>query len=182
MEELNYAIIADVAWDIIIRIALVFCAALYALVTRNKSENDGIIEKLDTFAIGLFIIGAFPVLFIVGIYKGIDHLIKRRKEKHCFWHRTEGTTAHSLTILLRENGQLMVNRCETMVEYYWDKQNGFCEKVTRVGYEKVFLVLKNRWEEVYRDESIDTNLDEERVYEMVQNNIKRQKNIEYGNL
>ena len=54
----------------------------------------------------------------------------------------------------------MVNKCETFVEYYWDEQNGFCEKWTTVGYEKVFMAPKNRWEEVYRDESIDTNLDE----------------------
>ncbi|MCR4848230.1 MAG: hypothetical protein K5920_05225 [Bacteroidales bacterium] len=179
MKELlqNNTIIADVAWDIIIRVALVFCVALYAIVTRNKSENDGIIEKLDTFTIGLFIIGAFPVLAIVGIYKGLGHLIKRRNEKRCYSQHTEGTFTYSLTILFRENGHLMVNKYETIVEYYWDKQNGFCEKMTLVGYEKVFMAPKNRWEEIYREESVDSNLEDERVqshrYERVKLAVKQ---------
>ena len=164
----NNTFIAEMAWDIIIRVALVFCVALYAIVTRNKSENDGIIEKLDTFAIGLFIIGAFPVLAIVGIYKGLGHLIKRRNEKRCFRHRAEGTIVYSLKILLRVDDYLMVNKYETIVEYYWDEYDGFCRKETSVGYKKVFFASKNRWEEIYREESIDSNLDDEMVHETEQ--------------
>ena len=167
MEELlqNSTLIEELMWEVGVRGAFVCYAFLYAVITRNLSDSSVIDDKLDPLAIVLFFIGAFPVLVIAGIYKGIKYLIKRRREKRCFWHHTEGTFAHSFKFLFREADHLMVNKCETFVEYYWDEQNGFCKKWTTVGYEKVFMASKNRWEEVYRDESIDTNLDEVREYE-----------------
>lgn len=159
MEELlqNDSVIANVVWELVIRGAFVCYAFLYAAITRNLSKSSAMEDKLDPFAIVLFFIGAFPVWVIVGIYKGIKYLIKRRNEKRCFSHHTEGTFVHTLKFLFREDDHLMVNKYETIVEYYWDKQNGFCKKVTSVGYEKVFMTSKNGWEEVYRDESVDTN-------------------------
>ena len=170
MEELlqNDSVIANVVWELVIRGAFVCYAFLYAFITRNLSKSSAIEDKLDPFAILVFFIGAFPVLVIVGIYKGISHLIKRRSEKRCFGHRTEGTFVYSLKILLREDDHLMVNKYETIVEYYWDEYDGFCRKETSVGYEKIFFSSKNRWEEIFREESINSNLDDEMVHETEQ--------------
>lgn len=170
MEELlqNDSVIANVVWELVIRGAFVCYAFLYAVITRNLSKSSAIEDKLDPFAIVMFFIGAFPVLLIVGIYKGVKYLIKRRNEKRCFWHHTEGTIVYSLKILLREDEHLMVNKYETVVKYYWDKIDGFCKKETSVGYEKVFFASKNRWEEIYREESINSNLDDAMVHETEQ--------------
>lgn len=163
MEELlqNSTVIEDLMWEFGVRGAFVCFAVLYAAVTRNLSDSIDIVEKLDNIAIGLFIIGAFPVLAVLGVYKGINYLIKNRNEKRCFRFHTEGSFVHSFKIIQRGDEHLMVNRYETFVEYYWDEQNGFCEKVTSVGYEKVFLAPKNSWKEIYREESIDINFEDE---------------------
>lgn len=179
MDELlqNSTVIEDLMWELSVRGAFVCYAALYALVTRNLYKSSVIEDKLDPLAIVLFFIGAFPVLFIMGIYKGISYLIKRRNEKRCYHCHAEGIFVHSLKFLLREGDHLMVNKYETIVEYYWDEQNGFCEKMTLVGYEKVFMAPKNRWEEIYREESVDSNLEDERVqsrrYERVKLAVKQ---------
>ena len=167
MEELlqNSTVIEDLMWEFGVRGAFVCYAFLYAVITRNLSKSSAIEDKLDPFAIVMFFIGAFPVLVVVGIYKGISHLIKRRSEKRCFRHRAEGTIVYSLKILLREDDHLMVNKYETFVEYYWDKIDGFCRKETSVGYEKIFFASKNSWEEIYRVESIDSNLDDKMAHE-----------------
>ena len=170
MEELlqNSTVIEDLMWEFGVRGAFVCYAFLYAVITRNLSKSSAIEDKLDPFAMGMFFIGAFPVLVIVGVYKWISHLIKRRSEKRCFGHRTEGTYVYSLKILLREDDHLMVNKYETIVEYYWDEYDGFCRKETSVGYEKVFFASMNSWEEIYREEYIESNLDDEMAHETEQ--------------
>lgn len=170
MEELlqNSTVIEDLMWEFGVRGAFVCYAFIYAVITRNLSNSNVIKDKLDPFAIVMFFIGAFPVLVIVGIYKGISHLLKRRSEKRCFRHRAEGTIVYSLKILLREDEHLMVYKYETIVEYYWDEYDGFCRKDTSVGYEKIFFASMNSWEEIYREESINSNLDDEMVHETEQ--------------
>ena len=170
MEELlqNSTVIEDLMWEFGIRGAFVCYAFLYAVITRNLSNSNVIKDKLDPFAIVMFFIGAFPVLVIVGIYQGISHLLKRRSEKRCFRHRAEGTIVYSLKIILREDEHLMVYKYETIVEYYWDEYDGFCRKDTSVGYEKIFFASMNSWEEIYREESINSNLDDEMVHETEQ--------------